>query len=330
MTAATPARIAVLKYLQNHAAATRRRLNQAAERRRLTGEEPTEAWYTDLRSRSRTRIEVDNIAQAAGVPRAWLDHARADGDRGIRWSSAKQLPQPEPVAWYQLLDDLGTDINRLRDWTALAARYGHVGAAAEVGTATGFDRNLRALWARTATVTTLMGLDPDHAELMWGDRQQWIESATHLLDDLDVDTIQTLWRSAARSDTRAYALQARALADANLTIDTESAPPHPDTLIPLVRAAQKQHRPSPAPAAAAHSTLPHTPSTEAVPRNHAAAPVADTPIFSAASPSIASAVNAALGEASFDTESPPAFSDITEHTWPTAFAAPASTHEMEP
>jgi hypothetical protein len=237
----TPTRtqVQVLKSLQNQSVGIATMLAEATRHQQQSGQRPPPSWYEDFHNRAIGREELTNVALAAAVPRAWVDHVRERGDRPVPWNPDLYLRGPEPLNWDEILGGLDTQVQRLREWTALAAAYGPIAAQAQDRASAGFERNLQVLRARTAGVANLLGVNAEQGHQLWGTEGDWVAAGVAILDGVPVEGLAQRWRQAARTDTNAYALQARALAEAGIAIaiDTTVALPSHEALEPAISAA---------------------------------------------------------------------------------------------
>ncbi|WP_327116514.1 hypothetical protein OHB12_04800 [Nocardia sp. NBC_01730] len=212
-------------------------LAEATRHQQHSGQRPLPTWYEVFHSRATLREALTNAAVAGGVPRAWVDHVRERGERAVTWNPDLYLRTPEPRDWEQILTGLDTDVQRLREWTALSTAYGKFGAATQSGIGSDLDRNVRALRARTAGVANLLGLTSDQGQQLWGSEQDWVDAGVSMLDSIPVEGSAQRWRQVARTDIDAYALQATALAEAGITIGTAAALVSAEALGPGIGAA---------------------------------------------------------------------------------------------
>ncbi|MEV4237091.1 hypothetical protein AB0J47_18155 [Nocardia sp. NPDC049737] len=236
MTAPTRAQVRVLKSLQNQTVVLNQMVVTATTRQQQTGQPPPESWFRDYQPRAIAREELINAAFAGGVPRAWIDHVRERGDRGIGWRADLYLRAPEATDWERILGDLDADVQRQREWLALNAAHNTISPATDSAAAHDVDRNLRALHHRTTGVANLLGLTTEQGHQLWGDACDWAHSAVEMLDDVPAEQLTQRWQQLARTDTRAYALQAHALAAAGIPTLTAAALPSHAELVPAIRA----------------------------------------------------------------------------------------------
>ncbi|MGF6885962.1 hypothetical protein ABIA39_007525 [Nocardia sp. GAS34] len=235
----TPTRVQrrILRAIQNKTVSTGRRVERMRLQRQLTGQEPHPAWYEQFFARSMVR-QLEDAALAGGVPAAWIEHVIERGQRGVRWDPDRYLRQPEPINRGRILQELSQDSQRIRDMAAINAIYGELGRAAEAGTATGFDRNLRNLWRRTVAVTQVLDITEPEASQLW-QTDEWVPTAAA---DIGAAArrgeLERLWRSGARADTTAYKLQADALRRIGLTPEhAQHPPPTPQQITDRIREA---------------------------------------------------------------------------------------------
>ncbi|MEU1950829.1 hypothetical protein [Nocardia rhamnosiphila] len=243
-TLPTPAQAKVLRWLQNQTVTAREMRMRETERERF-GEPPAPLVYQKLHRNAVQRQELQNAALAGGVSQTWLDHVRERAGKGIRWRPDLYLRVPDPpVDRDHLLAALTTDVHRLRQHIATAVGYGHIGAVREAGTATAFNRNLRALWTRTAAVTALLTTDTEETRKVWGRLPDWKNTVTSTLATTGPGVLAQRWRSLARENTSSYKQQADVLAAAGITTDSHPIPA-PATLILQLRTLQhyQEHLP---------------------------------------------------------------------------------------
>ncbi|WP_329410749.1 hypothetical protein OG563_00285 [Nocardia vinacea] len=212
-------------------------LAEAAQYEQHSGQRPPPSWFEVFHNRATLREALSDVALAGGVPRAWVDHVRESGNRAMRWNPDLYLRTPEPLNWDEILRGLDTQVQRLREWTALAAAYSPLTAPAEDAASARFDDNLRVLRARTTGVANLLGINAEQAHELWGTEADWVATGVAMLDGVSVEGLAQRWHQVARTDTRTDALQARALAEAGIAIDTAVALPSHETLEPAISAA---------------------------------------------------------------------------------------------
>ncbi|WP_063043315.1 hypothetical protein [Nocardia pseudovaccinii] len=238
MITPTRAQVQVLKSLQNQSVTLASMLAEATRHQQHSGQRPPPSWYEVFYHRAIRREALTNAALAGGVPPAWIDHVRERGDRTVPWNPDLYLRTLEPLKWDEILGSLDTHVQRLCEWTALAAAYGPIAARAEdVSTTAGFDHNLQTLRARTTGVANLLGVNAEQAQQLWGAEVDWVATGVAMLDGIPVEGLAHRWRDAAHADTTALNLQARVLSAAGIAIDKAVALPSHEALKPAIGAA---------------------------------------------------------------------------------------------
>ncbi|WP_327100309.1 hypothetical protein OIE68_16965 [Nocardia vinacea] len=235
----TPTRpqVQVLRSLQIQSVIVTTMLAEAAQYEQHSGQRPPPSWFEVFHNRATLREALSDVALAGGVPRAWVDHVRERGDRAMRWNPDLYLRTPEPLNWDEILGGLDTQVQRLREWTALSAAYSPIAARTEDGSSARFDHNLQVLRARTAGVANLLGVNTEQAHQLWGAEGDWVAAGVAMLDGVPVEGLAQRWHQVARTDTRTDALQARALAEAGIAIDAAVALPSHEALKSAISAA---------------------------------------------------------------------------------------------
>ncbi|MFF0532897.1 hypothetical protein ACFYT3_31565 [Nocardia amikacinitolerans] len=221
MRSPTRAQVKVLKAVQNQSVNLSALHAAASEHQQQTGQRPPPAWFAEFHNHSVAREALTEAALAAAVPRAWLDHVRDRGARGIAWRADLYLRAPEPIEWDQVLGGLDRDVARLRAWTALDAAYPRAGD----GDGVRLEAHLRALHTRTAGVMNLLGLTAEQGQQLWGTDHDWVQASVAMLDGVTAEGVAQRWHIAVHTDINGYALQAAALAEAGIAIDTAAALP---------------------------------------------------------------------------------------------------------
>ncbi|WP_280362807.1 hypothetical protein [Nocardia wallacei] len=209
--------VEVLRAVQNHTVATER-MRARARLLETYGQVLPVTWHRRLDVRVQHQHALVAAAAAGGIPQRWIHQVIDRGMRGTRWNRDLYLTVPERVHHDRLLTELRVHAQRMREFTAVAAGYGEQGARREPGTASMFDRNLRAVWRRTIALAHLLDPDDTHADTLWGPADTWVRAAAD--SARRHDTLEARWRHAARLDTSGFARQAAALADLGFPTDT--------------------------------------------------------------------------------------------------------------
>ncbi|MFI6779214.1 hypothetical protein [Nocardia sp. NPDC050412] len=227
----------VLWSLQNESVAVATMLAEATQHQQHSGQRPPPSWFEVFHHCATLREALSDVALSCGVPRAPVDHIRECGDRAVRWSPDLYLRTVEPLYWDEILGGLDTQVQRLCDWTALAAACSRIAARTEDAASARLDHNLRRLRARTAGVANLLGVDAEQVHQLWGTEGDWVAAGVAMLDAVAVEGLAQRWHQVARTDSGTDALQARGLAEAGIAIDTAVALPSRETLEPAISAA---------------------------------------------------------------------------------------------
>lgn len=224
----SPVQTKVLAAVQNGAYTTRAAVEQLRAAPLIQHRER----FEDLQTRARAHAELTIIAEAGGIPRAWIDQARELGSHGTRWKAATVWHRAPTVDREALMKALATDVRKLASWTVLHAARADTVQAATFLMAT---RNLRAVWARTCAVATLLEIPREQSQQRWAGA---VHAAQHALthDTTGKAASSRAWRAIAGIDTSRYQLQTRALTEAGIDIDHALGPPHPETMLAAIRA----------------------------------------------------------------------------------------------
>ncbi|MCC3328265.1 hypothetical protein [Nocardia abscessus] len=223
MRAPTRPQAAVLKALQNQTVFLNRMVATATERQHKSGRTPPQSWYEDYQGRALLREALINAAYAGGVPRVWIEHVRERAERGTHWRADLYLRDPEPTDWDRILGDLYADVQRLGEWTALHTASEQIAPSSDTSAVAEVEGNLRALRYRASGVANLLGLTREEGNDLWGDAGEWAHAAIASVDGVPAEQVMQRWQQIARADTRSYALQATALNNAGIPIDTAAA-----------------------------------------------------------------------------------------------------------
>ncbi|WP_157124328.1 hypothetical protein [Nocardia pseudovaccinii] len=234
----TPTRVQarVLKALQNQTKALNALVANATRRQQQSGQNPPQSWFEDYHGRAIVREELLNAAHAGGVPSAWIDHVRERGERGIGWRPELYLRAPDALDWDPILAALTADVHRLCEWSALEVAYQQISPAPDTDIGADFDRNLRNLCERTTGIANLLGLTAEQGQQLWGTTHDWAQTGSATLDGVPVEELVQRWHAVAHTDTRAYALQAIALAAAGITTVSAAALPQHQQLAAAIDA----------------------------------------------------------------------------------------------
>jgi len=236
MDTPTRAQCTILRAIQNKSVTAGQHLEQMRLRRQMAGEVSLPLWAEQFWKRAMVG-HLEDAAVAGGIPQAWIDHVIERGQRGVRWDPDHYLRVPKPINRGQILHNLSQDVQEIHDMAAVAAVYGEIGLAAEPGTASGFNRNMRSLWRRTVAVTQVLEITGPEAEQLW-QTHEWVHTAASNIVTTPRTELDQRWRTGARADTKTYVLQADALRGIGITADSaRHPPPTPEQMTAQVRAA---------------------------------------------------------------------------------------------
>ncbi|MGV9678787.1 hypothetical protein ACWDSJ_26185 [Nocardia sp. NPDC003482] len=164
--------------------------------------------------RQRDLTEID--AGAAGVPREWIDHVRALGQRGLEWQDTRPLPRAARRGKPQRRHPsrIAADTEQLKDTAALHAVYVHrchaAGRVPEPGAAQQLLRNMDALWMRAGRTAHTLNLPEQRLRSLWTiSAKEWRHRVEHYLTARSVDELDVHWNTHA--DPRIAATARRSL-----------------------------------------------------------------------------------------------------------------------
>ncbi|MET7772073.1 hypothetical protein [Nocardia sp. NPDC005366] len=220
MITPTRAQTRVLKAIQNSSRALAALLTEAAG---FDGAPPPQ-WFGAYQHHAIARENLIAAATAGAVPAAWLDQARARGERGIGWRADLYLTAPGPTDWDRVLRDLSEDVARIREWEALDAAHQQLHHGPDT-TSASLRTNVTALSMRTTGVANLLGLTADQATGLWGELDDLAAAGAAGLDGVAAEQIRHRWHTAADTDTSGWAGQAATLATAGVDIEASPALP---------------------------------------------------------------------------------------------------------
>ncbi|WP_433580761.1 hypothetical protein [Nocardia brasiliensis] len=225
MKTPTPAQQLVLESIQNHSVQLAAMVEAETTRQNRTGEAPALEWVDSYHEAALHRDALETVAAAGGVPLKWIAHAHDRGHAGIEWRTHQYLPEPEALNWDHVLGKLTADVARLQQWTALDVSLRIINPGLHRRVSQDMERNLRVLRARTTGVATLLGLDREVGEQLWGTTADWAIAGAQAIEWLSADAVTDHWTVAARSDTHDYLRQTHALHVAGIRTDSSEALP---------------------------------------------------------------------------------------------------------
>ncbi|MFC8529183.1 hypothetical protein [Nocardia sp. NPDC057227] len=234
MKAPTEPQTRVLAAIQHRARILATEKTSATGQRSPLDGAPQQPSPESRRHHIAVRRALVEVARAGAVPAAWIAHAIREGDQGLPFDPDTALPEPEPVDWDTVLGGLDTEVRQLQHWAALAAAHHAFRIPGTGHYASGIDRNLRTLYARTAGIANLLGIDRELGRDLWGAHRDWTPAAIATISYTPHPELPAHWSRIAQTSTTITSQHAAALANAGITITESPAIPSPDTLLPAV------------------------------------------------------------------------------------------------
>jgi hypothetical protein len=208
-----------------------------------SAEDTAELW--GIGQRSLTQLE--QVALAVGVPKPWVDYARAAGQRGVRWQPGQAMLGSGLVEREQLVSALGREIRGLQDMAGVGAVYiGQGGLDGDV--VARFRRVTGMTWQRLGAISHALGLSTEEQHQVWtrGDRH-WSTVVRNQLRDADLKVVAQQWNRIVATDFSAATIPVVVLQAAGITAeDTAAAMPiSPDRMVAQVAEAfAAEHAPT--------------------------------------------------------------------------------------
>ncbi|WP_157129230.1 hypothetical protein [Nocardia amamiensis] len=206
------------------------------------GEIPMQSWRTQLRALAAARHEIEIHAVAVGVPRAAIDQARAEGERGVRWGDSVHITRTirtreDPVRAH-MVEGIANDVWQLEHMAAISVEHRLRGIGDRFPPDTvaveQFDRNMSALWARANKTAHVIGLTGDERAELW-DRDQagWRQLVVATVHRNGAAPLHERWRAYAWPGIEHEARRSiDTLAAGGVTVhEPGAAPPTPHVLI---------------------------------------------------------------------------------------------------
>ncbi|MET7772079.1 hypothetical protein [Nocardia sp. NPDC005366] len=222
----------LLKGIQNLAVDNERRRPRPAE----TGEPADfdEQWGIGQRALD----QLEQVALGIGVPKAWIDYARASGQRGTRWQAGRAMLGSGHVERAQLIGALTREVRGLQDMAGLAAVFAHRGIDAEVTAR--FRRMTGMTWQRLGAVSHALGLTTEERHQVWtrGDRH-WSTVVAERVRETDLKSLAQDWNAVVTADFSAATIPVVVLQAAGITAADANAamPTSPDDMVTEVTGA---------------------------------------------------------------------------------------------
>ncbi|WP_157171123.1 hypothetical protein [Nocardia araoensis] len=230
MDTPTPLQARLLKAVQNLAYDSQ----QLLERAHHAGHpNPRPEVVEQVRIGQRSREQCETVALAVGVPKAWIDYARAAGERGSRWQPGQVLLGSGHVERHALITALRREIHGLQDMAGIGAAYPRrVGLDGDA--VARFRRVMGMTWQRLGAVSHALGLSQEERHQVWqrGHRHWATTVADQLRGQADHQLAQR-WRQLAGADFTAAAMPVMVLQAAGITPDdiATQMPDSPDRMV---------------------------------------------------------------------------------------------------
>ncbi|MET8779010.1 hypothetical protein ABZV58_28740 [Nocardia sp. NPDC004654] len=243
MDAPTPLQAHLLKAIQNLA----RDNQQLRESARADGPDPTspELLRTlDIGEHSGEQLE--SVALAIGVPKAWIDYARAAGHRGLAWQPGQVLLGSGRVARQSLIAALAREVHGLQDMAGVGAahiRREEVSA----DTVAQFRRVMGMTWQRLGAVSHALTLTEEERHQVWSrGSQHWSTVVAGQVRGYSDQELSMRWQQVAGVEFPVVAAPVLVLQWAGITQEDIAAqmPTSPDRMVELAATASNDHSPN--------------------------------------------------------------------------------------
>lgn len=246
MDTPTPLQAHLLKAVQNLAYDKHRNLEHAHHAGHA---DPTAEVLRQIRYTDRSREQLEGVALAVGVPKAWIDYTRASGERGTRWQPGQILLGSGQVERSALTAALGQDVRGLQDTAGVAAIYAR---RFEIDTDSvgKFRRVMGMTWQRLGAISHALTLTEEERHQVWRrGEHHWSTAVADQFREHSDHQLTARWNDVASADFTAAAMPVIVLQAAGIT--------HEDIAgqMPISPTAWSNSQPRPSP----HST--------SVPRN---------------------------------------------------------------
>ncbi|WP_433709699.1 hypothetical protein ACQP2U_24880 [Nocardia sp. CA-084685] len=232
MDTPTPLQAHLLKTVQNIAYDNQQRL----ERTRHAGNVsvPPEVLQ-HLRIGEHSLEQLEAVAFAVGVPKAWIDYVRAAGERGGQWQPGQVLLGSGQVDRAALTDALGIEVRGLRDMAGVAAAYIRHGEL-NVDAVSRFRRVMGMTWQRVGAVSHALSLSEEERHQVWQrGAQHWPTAVAGKFAEHSDRQLAARWNQVADTDFTALTMPVIVLQTAGITHDDIAThmPISPDRMVEL-------------------------------------------------------------------------------------------------
>ncbi|WP_280503276.1 hypothetical protein [Nocardia farcinica] len=220
----------MLKGIQNLALDNERHRARLAE----AGMSADAGEQLEIGQRSLTQLE--QVALGIGVPKPWIDYARAAGQRGMRWTPGQSLLGSGHVEREHVLSVLGREVCGLQDMAGVGAIYiGRGGLDADV--VARFRRVMGMTWQRLGAISHALHLSTEEQHQVWrrGDRH-WSTTVADQFANTDPKSLAQRWNRIAATDFSAVTIPVVVLQAAGITAEDSAAamPTSPDRMVAQV------------------------------------------------------------------------------------------------
>ncbi|WP_067837290.1 hypothetical protein [Nocardia lijiangensis] len=250
MAAPTPLQAHLLKAVQNLAYDNQ----QLRERARAASEaDPSPEVVRTLDIGERSGEQLEGVALGIGVPKAWIDYARAAGQRGVLWQPGQVMLGSGYVPRETVIAALAREIHGLQDMAGVgAAHVGREEVSADAVAA--FRRVMGMTWQRLGAVSHALTLSEEERHQVWSrGSQHWSTVVAARVRGYSDHDLLTRWNTVAGTDFSVVAAPVLVLQWAGITQEdiTAQMPASPDRMVELAATALTEPTSNAAPLAVA-------------------------------------------------------------------------------
>ncbi|MEV4237085.1 hypothetical protein AB0J47_18125 [Nocardia sp. NPDC049737] len=211
--------------------------HQTLQRARHTGPtSPPPEVVAQLGISDRSREQLETVGLAVGVPKAWIDYARAAGERGSQWKPGQVMLGSGQVQRSELTTALGREVRDLQDMAGIAAAHTRH-AELDSDAVARFRRVMGMTWQRLGAVAHALALSEEERHQVWQrGHQHWSTAVAEQVRDHNDQQLTARWNEVAGCDFTAVAMPVIVLQAAGITHDDIAAqmPVSPDHMVELV------------------------------------------------------------------------------------------------
>ncbi|MGW4370344.1 hypothetical protein ACWEKT_32335 [Nocardia takedensis] len=174
----------------------------------------------------RSLAQLEQVALGVGVPKAWVDYARAAGERGERWQPGTTMLGSGHVDRDQLLAGLAREVRALQDIAGIGAVFLERGGLDEDADSR-FRRVAGMTWQRVGAISHALRLSTEERHQVWRRGQQhWATAVAARLSTSEPKELAQQWNRIVAADFSALAIPVMVLQGAGITVeDTAAAMP---------------------------------------------------------------------------------------------------------